>query len=224
MPAGPRYTPLDGTDRVIVDGTNLLYRLGARTGRPAPAATVVGRMRGAIPVSIAIDLVFDGMGQGLYGRLAQNMLVRYSGKRSGDDTILDLVSEAAMHGQGGAAAADRVLVITERPPAPRPGDGEGRAGRAARVADLPPRPAAPGSRSRGGPVARQGLDDRVRPAEGPAAGQGRRGREPARLEARPRRDGEDGHRPQGRAPQAPPASPVAPPAHAPGGSRGSMRA
>ena len=116
MPAGPRYSPLDGTDRVIVDGTNLLYRLGARTGRPAPAATVVGRMRGAIPVAIAIDLVFDGMGQGLYGRLAQNMLVRYSGKRSGDDTILDLVSEAAMHGQGGAAAADRVLVITSDRP------------------------------------------------------------------------------------------------------------
>ncbi len=224
MPAGPRYTPLDGTDRVIVDGTNLLYRLGARTGRPAPAATVVGRMRGAIPVSIAIDLVFDGMGQGLYGRLAQNMLVRYSGKRSGDDTILDLVSEAAMHGQGGAAAADRVLVITsDRPLRDRVMAKGGRAvpleWLTSRL-DLPP--PAPGAR--GGPVARQGLDDRVRPAEGPAAGQGRRGREPARLEARPRRDGEDGHRPQGRAPQAPPASPVAPPAHAPGGSRGSMRA
>ena len=116
MPAAPRYTPLDGTDRVIVDGTNLLYRLGARSGGPAPASTVVGRIRGAIPVQVAIDLVFDGTGQGVYGRLAQNMLVRYSGKRSGDDTILDLVSEATMQGNGGAAAADRVLVITSDRP------------------------------------------------------------------------------------------------------------
>ncbi len=113
MPAAHRYTPLDGTDRVIVDGTNLLYRLGAKAGGPAPASAVVGRIRGAIPVQVAIDLVFDGMGQGVYGRLAQNMLVRYSGMRSGDDTILDLVSEAAMHG---AAAADRVLVVTSDRP------------------------------------------------------------------------------------------------------------
>jgi hypothetical protein len=112
----PRHSPLDGTDRVIVDGTNLLYRIGAKAGGPAPASAVVGRMRGAIPVEIALDLVFDGVGHGVYGRLAQNMHVRYSGKRTADDTILDLVSEAAMQGVGGPAAADRVLVITSDRP------------------------------------------------------------------------------------------------------------
>ncbi len=112
MPAAPRRSPLEGTDRVIVDGTNLLYRIGAKAGGPAPASAVVGRMRGAIPTAISIDLVFDGVGHGIFGRLAQHMLVRYSGKRTADDVILDLVSEAAMQGQGGPAAADRVLVIT----------------------------------------------------------------------------------------------------------------
>ena len=116
MPAAPRQSPLDGTDRVIVDGTNLLFRIGAKAGGPAPASAVVGRMRGAIPTAIAIDLVFDGVGHGIFGRLAQNMLVRYSGKRTADDVILDLVSEAAMQGHGGPAAADRVLVVTgDRP-------------------------------------------------------------------------------------------------------------
>jgi hypothetical protein len=113
MPATPRRPPLEGVDRVIVDGTNLLYRLGASAGGPAPASAIVGRMRGAIPVTVAIDLVFDGVGHGVYGRLAQNMYVRYSGKRSGDDTILDLVSEAAMHG---AVAADKVLVVSNDRP------------------------------------------------------------------------------------------------------------
>ena len=116
MPAAPRRTPLDGTDRVIVDGTNLLWRLGAKAGGPAPASAIVARLRAAIPVAISIDLVFDGMGQGVFGRLAQNMLVRYSGKKSADDVILDLVAEAAMQGVGGAAAADRILVVTgDRP-------------------------------------------------------------------------------------------------------------
>jgi rRNA-processing protein FCF1 len=116
MPAAPRHTPLDGTDRVIVDGTNLLYRIGAKAGGPAPASAVVGRIRAAVPVAVSIDLVFDGVGHGIFGRLAQNMLVRYSGKRTADDVILDLVSEAAMQGHGGAAAADRVLVITSDRP------------------------------------------------------------------------------------------------------------
>ena len=108
---GPRTTPFDGTDRLIIDGTNLLYRLGTGTGGAAPASAIVGRIRGAVPLPITIDLVFDGVGHGVYGRLAQKMVVRYSGRRAADDTILDLVSEATMQG-GGPAAADRVLVVT----------------------------------------------------------------------------------------------------------------
>jgi hypothetical protein len=64
-----------------------------------------------VPAPITIDLVFDGVGHGVYGRLAQKMAVRYSGRRTGDDTILDLVSEALLQG-GGPAATDRVLVVT----------------------------------------------------------------------------------------------------------------
>ena len=111
MPPAPRTTPFDGTDRLIIDGTNLLYRLGTGTGGAAPVSAIVGRIRGAVPLVITIDLVFDGVGHGVYGRLAQKMVVRYSGRRAADDTILDLVSEATMHG-GGPAAADRVLVVT----------------------------------------------------------------------------------------------------------------
>jgi hypothetical protein len=111
MPAGPRTTPFDGTDRLIIDGTNLLYRLGTGAGGAAPASAIVGRIRGAVPATIVIDLVFDGVGHGVYGRLAQKMTVRYSGRRPADDTILDLVSEAALQG-GGPAGADRVLVVT----------------------------------------------------------------------------------------------------------------
>jgi hypothetical protein len=111
MPAGPRTTPFDGTDRLIIDGTNLLYRLGTAAGGAAPASAIIGRIRGTVPAAITIDLVFDGVGHGVYGRLAQKMTVRYSGRRPADDTILDLVSEAAMQG-GGPATADRVLVVT----------------------------------------------------------------------------------------------------------------
>ena len=45
MAPGSR-SPFDGTTRLIVDGTNLLYRIGGG-GRPAPPAAVIGKLRAA---------------------------------------------------------------------------------------------------------------------------------------------------------------------------------
>ena len=59
MPAAP-LSPLHGTDRLVIDGTNLLYRLGS--GTAAPPAAIIGRLRAAVPPAITIDLVFDGIG------------------------------------------------------------------------------------------------------------------------------------------------------------------
>lgn len=108
MSAG-RRSPFDGTTRLVVDGTNLLYRLGGG-GAASPPAAVVGRLRAAVPAAIAIDLVFDGVGHGVFGRLAQNMHVRWAGRRTADDVILDLASEAAM--EAGPAGATTVLAVT----------------------------------------------------------------------------------------------------------------
>ena len=133
MPAGPASpspsprsgrSPLEGTERLVVDGTNLLYRIGpaaspspsspsrpSSSAAPAPPAAVVGRLRASIPAAISIDLVFDGAGHGVFGRVAQGMVVRYAGRRTADDVILDLASEAAI-ARPGKATADRVLVVT----------------------------------------------------------------------------------------------------------------
>ena len=83
MPPAARTTPFDGTELLLIDGTNLLYRLGTGAGGAAPASAIVGRIRGAVPIGITIDLVFDGIGHGVYGRLAQKMAVRYSGESAG---------------------------------------------------------------------------------------------------------------------------------------------
>ncbi len=107
MPTAPR-TPLDDTDRLIVDGTNMLRRIGPT----APASTIVGRIRAAVPLTIAIELVFDGVGHGVNGRLAQAMRVRYSGRRTADEAILDLVGDVATGGPGPLVAA-RTLVVTD---------------------------------------------------------------------------------------------------------------
>jgi hypothetical protein len=106
--------PLFATDRLIVDGSNLLHALTRGGGAgAAPPASVIGRLRGVAPASIAIDLVLDGpVERGLRGeRIASGLIVRYSGARTGDDVILSLVDEIGR--LGGAEASAAVLVVTD---------------------------------------------------------------------------------------------------------------
>lgn len=110
MPPSAR-SPLEGVRLLVVDGTNLLYRL--RRDGAAPPAALVGRIRAAVPPEIRIELVFDGMVAGPQGRLATGLHVRSAGRLSGDDVILE-VADAAFEG-----AAQRpgtpppVLVVTD---------------------------------------------------------------------------------------------------------------
>lgn len=103
-------SPLEGTRRLIVDGTNLLYRLGP--GGAAPPAAVIGRLRAAVPAQVDIELVFDGIGHGVFGRVAQGMHVRYAGHRTADEVILELARESAMGGGRRFAGDGGVLVVT----------------------------------------------------------------------------------------------------------------
>jgi hypothetical protein len=119
----PPPDPLAGTDRLLVDGTNLLHAM--RRGQPAaPAATLIGRLRGAIPPHAGIELVLDGPpDRGMHNtRIAAGLIVRYSGRRSADELLLALVEDvrrAAPASTGGTRGADRraavdnLLVVTD---------------------------------------------------------------------------------------------------------------
>ncbi len=111
MPA-PDRNPLANTSRLLIDGTNLLHSL-QRSAGAAPAATLIGRLRGVVPATVAIELVFDGPAErGLRGeRIAAGTSVRYSGPRSADAVILSLVDETrAVYGPDGTA---ELLVVTD---------------------------------------------------------------------------------------------------------------
>lgn len=104
--------PLAATDRLLIDGTNLLHAM-TRTSGAAPPAALVGRLRGAIPAPVGIELVFDGPpDRGMRGeRVAAGLIVRYAGGRSADDLLLALVDEA--RAAVGPAATSGLLVVTD---------------------------------------------------------------------------------------------------------------
>ncbi len=113
-----RADPLAGTERLIVDGSNLLHAIGRGKGAPAPAATLIGRLRGVIPGPIRVELIFDGPpDHGLRGeRIAAGLTVRHSGRYTADSLIDRLVADAI--GTGGTAeaahaAGSAILVVTD---------------------------------------------------------------------------------------------------------------
>jgi hypothetical protein len=111
MPA-PDRNPLAATQRLLVDGNNLLHAL-TRNGTAAPAATLVGRLRAIVPAQVSIELIFDGPAErGIRGeRIAAGTLVRYSGGRTADALILSLVDEVRLvDGPDGTAG---LLIVTD---------------------------------------------------------------------------------------------------------------
>jgi hypothetical protein len=108
----PARSPLEGVDRVLVDGTNLLHSI-RRGPSPLPPAALIGRLRAAVPANVGIELVFDGPSEhGLRGaRIASGLLVHYSGRRTADELIVSLVEGARI--SAGPSGAENVLVITD---------------------------------------------------------------------------------------------------------------
>jgi hypothetical protein len=106
--------PLVATDRLLVDGSNLLHALARGAGQAGlPQAALIGRLRAAIPAGIGVELVFDGAAEsGMRGeRIASGLTVRHSGRRSADDVLLSLVDQTGA--AAGAQGIAGLLVVTD---------------------------------------------------------------------------------------------------------------
>jgi hypothetical protein len=104
--------PLTGTDRLLIDGTNLLHAM-SKTADAVPQAALIGKLRAFVPPAIGIELVFDGMpDRGMRGeRVAAGLIVRHAGRRTADELLLSLVEEA--RSAVGAAGAAGLLVVSD---------------------------------------------------------------------------------------------------------------
>ena len=178
----PAPDPLTGATRLLIDGTNLLHAL-ARRGGPLPTVAVTGRLRALVPPGVAVTLVLDGgpAPGGADRRLTSGIDVRYSGRRSADALLGDLV----------AAAPDGTLVVTDDIAL---GD-EPAGGRSAHGAHLVAGGAALAAEARG---AGRGTPEATPRSAARRTRRRRRGRRAA-LEARSGRDEED-RQPEARAP------------------------
>ncbi len=108
----PDRDPLAATQRLLVDGNNLLHAL-SRTKTAVPAAALIGRLRGAIPAGTGIEIVFDGPAErGIRGeRIAAGTTVRYGGPRTADAVIIALIDD--VRSVDGAEGTAHLLIVTD---------------------------------------------------------------------------------------------------------------
>ena len=94
----PTANPLAATERLLVDGTNLLHAL-SRTPTAAPPAALIGRLRGVDPgrddhrarlrrADRSAACATSGSRPGV--------TVRYSGRRTADDVILPMIDDVRL--------------------------------------------------------------------------------------------------------------------------------
>ena len=111
----PDRDPLAATRRLLIDGNNLLHAISKASGGTgaAPPAALIGRLRGAIPARVTIELVFDGPAErGLRNeRIASGVVIRYSGARTADSLILTMVEDVRV--VEGAEGTATLLVVTD---------------------------------------------------------------------------------------------------------------
>lgn len=95
-----------------MDGTNLLHAMARRDGA-APPAALIGRLRGAVPAAVGIEIVFDGAPDpGMRGqRVAGGLIVRHAGRRTADEVLIALVEEARV--AAGPSATSAILVVSD---------------------------------------------------------------------------------------------------------------
>jgi len=85
--------PFAAIEVLLIDGNNLLYRLGG-SADPAALRGLLPRLAAAIPEDITTTVMLDGHsapGSGRSQRVRRGFEIRHAGSRSADDALLDLV-------------------------------------------------------------------------------------------------------------------------------------
>lgn len=85
---------LDGIEVLLIDGNNLLHRVSG-SAEPGAQRTLIPKLRGVIPATIATVMMLDGhadSGTSRSERVGKGFEIRHSGSMSADDAIVRLIN------------------------------------------------------------------------------------------------------------------------------------
>ena len=106
-------TALEGIEILLIDGNNLLHRVSG-SADPSAQRTLIPRLRGAIPPTIATVFMLDGhadSGVTRSEKIGRGFEIRHSGSASADDAIMRLIQDTPANERSGVTVVsdDRAL-------------------------------------------------------------------------------------------------------------------
>ena len=94
---------LEGIEILLIDGNNLLHRVSGSVD-PSAQRTLIPRLRGAIPPTIATVFMLDGhadSGTSRSEKIGRGFEIRHSGSASADDAIMRLIQDTPANERSG---------------------------------------------------------------------------------------------------------------------------
>jgi rRNA-processing protein FCF1 len=147
-------TPLDGIDRLLIDGNNLLHRVSGNV-EDGSIRLLLARLNAAIPSNVATIVMLDGhpaSGTDRRQRIRRGLDVHHAGSLSADDALLNIVRDMSIHDRAAA-----FLVTDDRGLSEKARRLGARTQRLAWLEALIERPAATAAPARGASIGRKGI-------------------------------------------------------------------
>jgi rRNA-processing protein FCF1 len=109
-------TPLDGIDRLLIDGNNLLHRISGSVD-PGAIRLLLARLSGAIPATLPTIVMLDGhaaSGTDRHQRIRRGLEIHHAGSLSADDALLNLVKDTSPRDRTGVILVTDDRALTDK--------------------------------------------------------------------------------------------------------------
>ena len=109
-------TPLDGVERLLIDGNNLLHRVSGNVD-PGSIRLLLARLSGAVPATLPTIVMLDGhaaSGTDRRQRIRRGLDIHHAGSLTADDALLNLVKDTAPRDRAGVVIVTDDRALTEK--------------------------------------------------------------------------------------------------------------
>lgn len=109
-------TPLDGIDRLLIDGNNLLHRMSGNAD-PGSVRLLLAKLSGAMPDTTPTIVMFDGhaaSGTDRQQRIRRGLDVQAAGSISADEALLNIIRDTSANKRAGVTIVTDDRPLTEK--------------------------------------------------------------------------------------------------------------
>jgi rRNA-processing protein FCF1 len=109
-------TSLDGIDRLLIDGNNLLHRVSGGVDSGS-LRLLLAKLSGAIPAELPTVVMLDGhaaSGTDRRQRIRRGLEIHHAGSISADDALLNVIKDLGHGGRAGAVIVTDDRALTEK--------------------------------------------------------------------------------------------------------------